>query len=99
VAWAIWQRSVSHPRSSNRTCEFPASGFPTGFVVRLTAVIQRQKFEVSINHFRGEPLRSAVWYLMSPLEEASDAFANQMIDGFVGPASRSIAEVPGPAGQ
>src|SRR6516165_11903468 len=26
VAWAIWQRSVSHPRSSNRTCGFPASG-------------------------------------------------------------------------
>jgi hypothetical protein len=22
---------VSHPRSSNRTCRFPASGFPTGF--------------------------------------------------------------------
>ena len=25
-------RSVSRPRSSNRTCRFPASGFPTGFV-------------------------------------------------------------------
>jgi len=29
VAWAIWQRSVSHPRSSNRACRFPAPGFPT----------------------------------------------------------------------
>ena len=33
VAWAIRQRPVSHPRSSNRTCRFPASGFPTGFTV------------------------------------------------------------------
>ena len=27
------RRPVSHPRSSNRTCRFPASGFPTGFTV------------------------------------------------------------------
>ena len=25
-------RPVSRPRSSNRTCGFPASGFPTGFI-------------------------------------------------------------------
>ena len=36
VAWAIWQRSVSHSRSSNRTCRSPASGSPTGFIVRHT---------------------------------------------------------------
>jgi hypothetical protein len=30
-------RSVSPPRSSNRTCRFPASGFPTGFTSRLSA--------------------------------------------------------------
>src|SRR4051794_24075320 len=38
VTWAVRQRSVSSPRSSNRTCRFPASGFPTDFIVRLTAV-------------------------------------------------------------
>src|SRR4029077_2257878 len=27
------RRPVSHTRSSNRTCGFPASGFPTGFIV------------------------------------------------------------------
>ena len=32
-----WHHSVSLPRSSNRTCEFPASGFPTGFIPRHTA--------------------------------------------------------------
>jgi hypothetical protein len=30
------QRPVSHPRSSNRTCRFPASGSPTGFTVKHT---------------------------------------------------------------
>ncbi len=30
-------RSVSLPRSSNRTCGLPASGFPTGFIPRHTA--------------------------------------------------------------
>src|SRR3954467_5240746 len=33
----VWQRSVSRPRSSNRTCGLPASGFPTGFSPRHTA--------------------------------------------------------------
>ncbi len=31
VVWAIRQRSVSHPRSSNRTCPIKASGSPVGF--------------------------------------------------------------------
>src|ERR1700730_5344026 len=39
VAWAMRQRSVFHPRSSNRTCGFPASGSPTGFTVRHTKQI------------------------------------------------------------
>jgi transposase-like protein len=29
--------SVSLPRSSNRTCGFPASGFPTGFIAKPAA--------------------------------------------------------------
>src|ERR1039457_2109404 len=36
VALAIRHRSVSHPRSSNRTCPIKASGSPTGFTVRHT---------------------------------------------------------------
>jgi hypothetical protein len=43
VAWAMRQRSVSHPRSSNRTCRFPASGSPTGFTVRHTKEITERK--------------------------------------------------------
>jgi hypothetical protein len=48
VAWAMRQRSVSHPRSSNRTCGFPASGSPTGFTVRHTEEITNRK-----RHLRG----------------------------------------------
>ena len=36
VAWAMRQRSVSLPRSSNRTGGFPASGFPIGFTMEHT---------------------------------------------------------------
>src|SRR5437588_11376367 len=46
VAWAMRQRSVSHPRSSNRTCGFPASGSPTGFVMRHTKQITDGALEV-----------------------------------------------------
>src|SRR6266487_3135894 len=45
VAWAMWQHSVSCPRSSNRTCRFPASGFPTSFIVRPTAVAEAARVE------------------------------------------------------
>jgi hypothetical protein len=48
VAWAMRQRSVSHPRSSNRTCGFPASGSPAGFIVRHTKVITDRR-----RHLRG----------------------------------------------
>ena len=40
VAWAMRHRPVSPPRSSNRTGRFPASGFPTGFIVGHTAAAQ-----------------------------------------------------------
>jgi hypothetical protein len=33
---AVAKGSVSHPRSSNRTCGTTASGFPTGFTSRHT---------------------------------------------------------------
>jgi hypothetical protein len=35
-AVAVHDDSVSLPRSSNRTCRFPASGFPTDFICRPT---------------------------------------------------------------
>ena len=40
VAWAMRQRPVSPPRSSNAACRFPALRSPTGFIVRHTASVE-----------------------------------------------------------
>ena len=48
VAWAMRQRSVSRPRSSNRTCGFPASGFPTGFIVKPAAAAVGARLEDNV---------------------------------------------------
>jgi len=43
----VGNRSVSLPRSSNRTCRFPASGFPTGFIAQPTAAARGARVEVA----------------------------------------------------
>jgi hypothetical protein len=54
VAWAMRRRSVSHPRSSNRTCGFPASGSVRPWVDVATAATRRQRLPRN----RGAPGRS-----------------------------------------
>ncbi len=51
MAWAVRHHSVSPPRSSNRTCGFPASGSPTGFTARHTVdlLLSRFRHEASID--------------------------------------------------
>ena len=44
------KRSVSPPRSSNRTCGFPASGFPTGFIAGI-----RRPADTSVIHVPASP--------------------------------------------
>src|SRR5438309_2006305 len=90
---------VSLPRSSNRTCGFPASGFPTGFIVRPTTVVQRQNPEPPKDQIAGEAFGSAAGYLMPPSEEMSDASADVVINRFVCPAACSIAEIGRPTAQ
>ena len=46
------KRSVSPPRSSNRTCGFPASGFPTGFIARNTAAGGHERHPCSVPPWR-----------------------------------------------
>ena len=77
------RRSVSHPRSSNWTCGFPASSFPTGLIVRPTAVIQRQNSKTPEDQVTRESLGPAAGHLMPPTEEMSDAFADVVINGSV----------------
>ena len=62
VAWAMRQRSVSRPRSSNRTCGFPASGFPTGFTSRHTAGRQDEPGGAAARRGRRTPPhRGSAW--------------------------------------
>ena len=56
--------SVSSPRSSNRTCGFPASGFPTGFTSKHTAVGQDGPDIVGSHRTpRTQPYRGNAWCL------------------------------------
>src|SRR5450631_1862095 len=50
------RRPVSHPRSSNRTCRLPASGFPTGFVADSRAGLTERTSEPEHTQFTKDPL-------------------------------------------
>src|SRR6266511_3831883 len=91
VAWAMRRRSVSHPRSSNRTCRFPASGSPTGFTVRHTAF--------SIDHFVGESTSAASRYLVPSCEEVAHTLIDVVVDTSEYRPMRPIGEVARPAKQ
>src|SRR5258708_1467548 len=90
VAWAIRQRSVSHPRSSNRTCRSPASGSPTGFTARYTE---------SKRTARGERVRVSI---ASPLTRPSPngrrvgirIVTFEACSGFTHVTARRIAQPP-----
>jgi hypothetical protein len=80
VAWAMRQRSVSYPRSSNRTCGFPTFGSPTGFSVRHTKqitdrnVIARRElsFLIQVQRSRIVTLKPArAWCSRAPLDGAA----------------------------
>jgi hypothetical protein len=104
VAWAKWHRPVSLPRSSNRTCGFPASGFPSGFIARPTAWRGVHSSELPHAELRedGAPRecqRTGVLHLVPPDEEVPDTVDDVMVDFLIGRRQRAIAEVGGPAGQ
>src|SRR5271163_2553629 len=79
------ERSVSHPRSSNWTCGFPASSFPTGLIVRPTAVIQCQDPKSPKDQITGERSGPAIGYLVPPPEEVSYPSTDVVINGSVRP--------------
>ena len=98
MAWAMRQRSVSSPRSSNATCRFPALRSPTGFIMRHAArpEVHAKKSEhavVSINTFMGELPRSGVVHFVPTLEEVFGAIIDVPIDGPIGLQPGAIAEV------
>ena len=82
--------------------QISASGSRTGFVVRHTAVIQRQDSEAPIRlHFSEEMRRGLPRFgtLCRRLQEMSNASADVVINRFVCPASCSVEEISRPAAQ
>ncbi len=56
------ERSVSPPRSSNRTCGFPASGFPTGFAASIRWVVDTSVIRIPISPWhRGTACLESSW--------------------------------------
>src|SRR5258705_10074246 len=98
VAWAIWQRSVSHPRSSNRTCPIKASGSPTGFTERHTAGRAGQTFETqqttfSIDNVEREPVGATPCHLVPSSEEVTHALIDVSVNAVERRLARPMAEV------
>src|SRR5882724_1885815 len=102
VAWAIRQRSVSHPRSSNRTCPIKASGFPTGFTADSRTRLRLGSAEVQYpqlakHRFDAETVGAARWHLVTPPQEMPYALINVVVNRVVRRYPGSVAEVRRPA--
>src|SRR5215831_16064667 len=68
------RRPVSHPRSSNRTCRFPASGFPTGFTADSRTRVHTSSAELQYSQFAkhrwdAEAAGAAGVHLVTPPQE------------------------------
>ena len=84
VAWAMRQRPVSHPRSSNRTCGATASGSPTGFIARPTArqvgaSVPGPATALTMDHVKGELSVAAPMHLMPSGEEGTHALGDVLV--------------------
>jgi hypothetical protein len=103
VAWAMRQRSVSTPRSSNRTRRFPATGFPTGFIVGHTSpkmhASKAQHAKILEDIVVRELARASALHLVPSGEEVSNAFIDIVVDRPVGLQPSAIAKVRGPSAQ
>jgi len=71
------RQPVSPPRSSNRTCGFPASGFPTGFVAGIRQVVDTSVIHISAPPWHHDTARSesswshAVLHRLAPIHRPS----------------------------
>src|ERR1019366_6002314 len=92
---------VSLPRSSNRTCRFPASGFPTDFSgsPRRLSPGQALHAKPSEDLWGGESARSLgrVWMPLS--QKVAPPPFHVVVPDLIGPGQRAIAEVVLPTSQ
>src|SRR6516162_1041892 len=97
--------SVSLPRSSNRTCGFAASGFPTGLATgsredaRLAAMAHSKHAEFAEDRFPAERSDAARGHLVASDEEIAHAVIDMSVDDAVRSIMRAGAEVAAPAAQ
>src|SRR5580698_10893636 len=100
-----YARPVSPPRSSNRTCGFPASGFPTGFMtgsrrgVRIAAQMRVQHTECAEHHASADMPAAVRRQLVAPDEKASHVVMQMRHDHSVGGVVGPRAEVAAPSPQ
>src|SRR5215468_8461588 len=98
------RRPVSHPRSSNRTCRFPASGFPTGFTADSRTRLHANSAELQYSQLAkyrwdAEAAGAAGVHLVTPPQEMPYALINVVINRLIRRGPSSIAEVRRPASQ
>src|SRR5882757_2295592 len=96
------RRPVSHPRSSNRTCGFPASGFPTGFTVDSRTrpqlyLTELEHAQLAENDVVRVPRSATRRHLVTPPQEMPHAIGNVMIDRSISLRPGSRAEVVRPS--
>ena len=97
------ERSVSPPRSSNRTRGFLASGFPTGFTtcsrhgVFPPQVSQSRHTKLAEHRFHAERPDAPRGHLVASDEEVADTVVEVRLDGLVRDAVRAWTEVASPA--
>ena len=88
------RRPVSQPRSSNRTCGFPASGFPTGFIVnsrtRAHWPLQADHAQRAKHHFLGELASAVRRHLVTPSQKLPHLVIGVLIN-------RPVRLAPSPA--
>ena len=96
--------SVSHPRSSNRTCGTTASGFPTGFSSRHTLDDSSYRpwqhyTKFPENSLRRKPTDTSRWHLVPLNQKTSDAVVYIPLHRPIRYHRRAVAKVGAPTPQ
>src|ERR1017187_8243933 len=100
----VWRRPVSHSRSSNRTCRFPASGFPTGFIADSRSGVTQRTPEPEDTQLTEDPLHrkltGALRLHLVPLSQKMPyPFLHMLIEHFVRLAGTPQSEVRFPSSE
>src|SRR6185295_14395988 len=91
---------VSPPRSSNRTCRFPASGFPTDFLRSTRSSTPQTQHAQTPKYALGRIPACPHRRVLRPLtQEIPHPFFHVVVHNLIGPSDCAIAEVLLPSPQ